>query len=253
MKNIARFGWTDDDMTIEERSPGAKEMTILFRAKGSAKSGNYNHAGRPGLVGGSAPKRAAFREFSDVDTANDFLRSVFPDGKSNADVMEMPGYDDYDKYTGLYYKRINRFLRGDEGVTATYPREKLERHISNIDSLMEHFTVPENVTVFRGAASRSIARQWDSIKPGDEFMDKGYVSTSVKRSIMDEFSTAEAADYKAGAVRVNMTIRVPAGSHALASTLVGESELTLPRGSKFRVLDMKVADGIHHMELELVQ
>lgn len=33
-----------------------KEMTIQFRYKGSAKSGNYAHAGRQGKVGGSAPK-----------------------------------------------------------------------------------------------------------------------------------------------------------------------------------------------------
>lgn len=35
---------------------GAKELTISFRYKGSSKSGNHGHAGRQGLVGGSAPQ-----------------------------------------------------------------------------------------------------------------------------------------------------------------------------------------------------
>lgn len=41
-----------------------KELTIQFRYKGSSTSGNYMHAGRPGKVGGSAPKSSGVFELS---------------------------------------------------------------------------------------------------------------------------------------------------------------------------------------------
>lgn len=60
---LAKHGLDADSMFGSKRH--AKELTIQFRYKGSARSGNYGHRGRPGKVGGSSPKGGAVIGFTD--------------------------------------------------------------------------------------------------------------------------------------------------------------------------------------------
>lgn len=228
--------------------------TVLVHYKGSSKSGNYGHAGRRGKVGGSAPKSAApvFREFDNSIERDALLASIYPE-KANGCPEDNVECKAYDNYTDGRYRHMNELLRsGKPYYSEIYKEEDARRDIQYIDNLMKAHTVPESIVVYRGAVMPSTA--FKQCNPGDEFEDKGFVSTSLAKYTADAFCTEEAAAYRRDSYRVSMTIRVPKGSHALGCVGMGESELTLPRGSKFRVLDVSVDyNGVRNMELELIQ
>lgn len=107
----------------------------------------------------------------------------------------------------------------------------------------------EPVTVLRGLDLREdYSRELiDSLRPGVEFQDHGFTSTTLSSAYMDTFH-APAAPRESDAV---VEIRVPAGTKAgyitgvltkgsgeADTSLDKEKELLLPRGGKYRVVEV---------------
>lgn len=143
-------------------------------------------------------------------------------------------------YTAWDYMSINRELRGgphDTGVGNIRDKTRaLDDGFADARAVL-----PENVLVWRRAAN---AQQiFGGLKPGDEFIDRGYTSTTFDDQVAEDFVD----DYGDPADTVMVQIRVPAGSRAIAPDAIDagtqEDELTLPRGTKFHVVRMPPSFG----------
>lgn len=149
-------------------------------------------------------------------------------------------------YMGSGFKSINGHLRG---------KEKGDKHttdrIAEIDKALLQQPLTEATTVYRGIKSSSYVR-FKSLKPGDEFSDKGFVSTTVEPGHIKELDMLIGP----AASAVTMEVRLPAGTPAAyvtgtgavqggtnatshnkwAESEIGEGELLLARDLTFRVL-----------------
>lgn len=124
-----------------------KELSVQFRCKGSAKSGNYSHAGRRGKVGGSAPGTAthgyqsakydtlqampSFQHFRDNDYTNwtngkQSRTDLGADGQLE-DILHDQGFDNlpelvndaqFQQYVDAGEVPVYRGLLGGEGAAA---------------------------------------------------------------------------------------------------------------------------------------
>lgn len=233
---------------------------LLAKTEGGKGSGNFGHAGRPGEVGGSAPGDSGGAEPREIPyTAKDFqtiegdaafgtpsLSRTEDDAmkfgveKINTGGTSTRLRDDKRIYNSVYdymdtaYRQVNKYLRKDEMPTG-YNKSFMDDMIDGLDAACEN-EIGEDVVVYR------------SMKPtdldiGDEFVDKGYVSTSLDKNV--------AATFRHG---ILARIYVPKGSKGvfLGHVPVGmnrnEWEVLLARQTKFRVLN-KVGNRI---ELEVV-
>lgn len=137
-------------------------------------------------------------------------------------------------YTGNGYSTLNSQLRFGSSPSQTALR---------LDAALAKGQAPVDMVVHRGTTHYSLT----TLKPGDVFQDKGYVSTSTGSGFGGD---------------VRMQIHVPKGSTGAfvdpISTHQGEKEFLLPRGSRFRVVSSeKIQDGaygstITKLKLELI-
>jgi hypothetical protein len=138
------------------------------------------------------------------------------------------------------YQKINKDLRAGKAPDKT---------AQDIDAAIKKSTIKEAVTVYRG-----VGANFDSsgMKPGAEFTDKGFVSTSMgkERAGLTTFSDAKTV----------FKINVPAGARAAvlnaspgrARSMEVEHEVLLPRNSKFRVVRVTEVNGKKVVEVEIV-
>jgi hypothetical protein len=118
--------------------------------------------------------------------------------------------------------------------------KSFEDTIKSLDKAIE--TAPplrEEVIAYRGIKGNGL-NFFETLKVGDVFEDKGYVSTTIDAGVAQQFGTSGSM-YQGLAMRM----KLPAGSkgifptgykqHTEASWDSGESELLLPRDSKFKV------------------
>jgi hypothetical protein len=220
-----------------------KRPKLLFRAKGSATSGNWGHAGRINKRGGSAKRSVAMS----ISTGRDWqrrqalkraestkrnsggmasvYRHEFKDWearvKSDANEAQFAAIDDY---TANGYRDTNNVLR--TGDTPQFS-DTLDQ-IQGLDAALAAAPkVKADTVVYRGMN----AKRLESLKVGDVYQDKGFVSTSV------DFG-ASFADHSSA----KMTIVLPKDSKAGAyverlSSNSRELEWIMPRGSMFEILD----------------
>lgn len=100
-----------------------------------------------------------------------------------------------------------------------------------LDEAMQQSVVTQDVVVARGFSLPNAAH---ALQPGSVFEDKGYVATSLFKDTAEGFAKLAAEDSREDAVFAE--IYVPAGSRALdVEGGFAESELLLPRGSRFHV------------------
>lgn len=141
-------------------------------------------------------------------------------------------------YKSNAYRQINATLRGTyEPIDAA----KMESRVRAIDSAIAKGSVPEAVYAYRGV-NDAAAIGLDATNPaalvGSEVADKAYTSVSLAMSGALDFALESEGEGAASAI---LKILVPQGAKAGFPEGMGvyqEAEVVLPRGSRFRVLDV---------------
>lgn len=182
------------------------------------------------------------------DTITDYQREEWG-------AYPLPGrfFDALKAYTGNDYGVINNSLRHGDGRPDSRTYE-LDAGFSDARAI-----TTENVVVYRGMGD--VEETLAELRPGDEWIDRGFISTSFNKDAAEAFTTESSGGIDDTAV---ISILVPAGSRAIAplaldaSDSQGESELLLPRGTKFHVVDINFDEqankgaGGWTVELEVV-
>lgn len=136
-----------------------------------------------------------------------------------------------ESYTGDAFADINRYLyKGhDEGVDANMA-DAIGRMVDALDSAFDETQAPFPFTVYSGLSGRYKA---EKIKPGQEYIFRGYLSTSLSHDVAISGFTDSAEP-------VVLQIEVSKGQKAIyadnLSSVDGELETILPRGSKVKVI-----------------
>ncbi len=148
------------------------------------------------------------------------------------------------KYTGSYYPRINQYLRGQRkqiDIETSSVIEGISRYIELSDKYVG--------TSYRGiVADRRMFDNLKSLKKGDDFIEKGFMSTSIERLVADDF--ADGVEYK-----VIFEIKGKNGVDiSVISDMQEEREVLFNKSSKFRITKIKVTDknkfGNIHISME---
>lgn len=236
-------------------APLLREVPKLVKARAVAR----HDAAQPGFAGLAAVVLHARVDAFDPDEPRDESGKWSAEGEAASKVVEAAGKephvrnepealsrDEYWKahdavanrltdnerqalstWTSASYSGINEYARGpDADQYAT---------IQRLDTAIAKSTAPRDMTVFRGLNEDRML----GLKPGDTFSDRGFVATSSRQDVGENFAQSAGEKHygfeNAGAL---VRIIVPKGSHALP--VVGqagdEGEVLLPRGSKFKVL-----------------
>ena len=124
--------------------------------------------------------------------------------------------------TGVSYISINNALRSN----AAWPRPSV---VEGLDSLFHKAMTSEDIVVYRGLQTYD-----GDLQSGDILYDKGFVSTSIVRSIAEVFSASGASNKF-----LILEIFVPKNSPATRGEL-HELEVVLPRDSEFIVENVHV-------------
>lgn len=128
------------------------------------------------------------------------------------------------------------------------------QHVRDLDRAISESPAPRSMVVYRGVSGEASERfgkaDLHTLKPGDSFVDHGFVSTSADASEVAK-SYAKGMGVRPG---VEMQIEVPQGHPIapIASDTFAESEMLLGRGTKFTVVSTeKAADGSTVLKLRV--
>ena len=175
-----------------------------------------------------AGERSEPKRLTSSKAITEYAKQHFPSGdKYSAD--EQAGII---KYAGSGYSTINNGLRRNDGDIEKVQQKKA---VAALDKAMQRGAVPEDTVVYRGVKTQAMVSK---LKVGDEFQDHGFVSTSLHKKVGEKFGKEAVIE-----------ITVPKGAKAIAFDSVftgghmGEHELLLPRGSKFKVTDVSRRKG----------
>lgn len=151
------------------------------------------------------------------------------------------------------YAQLNAPLRemaGRAGGGGLKPvAEHLHEVVQRLDEAVAASPAPRDMIVSRGVNGRRSTAALSGLKPGDVYVDPGFVSTSYSAEIGSDY--AKGFDVRKG---VELKISVPQGYPALAipSEFPKEREILLGRGGRFIVTGREVGeDGrvVLHMVL----
>jgi len=145
-------------------------------------------------------------------------------------------------YTADGFEPINRYLyKGYEADTSQDEAGQIDALVNAIDSAFEETQAPFAYSVYTGLSSRYSASK---IKPGGEYIFRGYLSTSI------DFNTAIGGFKDVNSrsdTYVVLQVEVSKGQRSIyfdpLSVNSGEGETLLPRGSR-----IKVISGPHMMD-----
>lgn len=130
---------------------------------GGPGSGNHNHKGVPGQVGGSAPSRASQGELTDEERRNVYA------------------------YSNTYSETVNAWLRLERDWKSN---TSLKDTIESIDSAVEKGVIDEDTTVYRGVSLESLGISQKSDMEsldGKTVFDRGFQSTSKREDVANSF------------------------------------------------------------------
>jgi len=206
-----------------------------------------------GSHGAGSTSRGDYRSFEDWEEAVGWLESQ-PDITPDTTRLE---FDSIASYKGSGYNEINVGLRKGEA------RETTKQTIRNIDSVMERTKIPENVVAFRSIGTGSVLGERKTRDAtGMVFRDKGYGSTTL------DVKEASGQAYRRTSILAE--IRIPKGYRGIyiegiynkhrvgmrEEEKIGERELLLPRGTRYRVINDNFASlgsgKKRHIVLEVV-
>ena len=177
---------------------------------------------------------------------------------------EHPKYDynsddgvNVEHYTSSGYEEINSFLRTGKSSTTGYEPDELREYIRSIDKELDKTSAPRDMVLFRGTSG---VDKFDSLKEGDIFVDKAFVSTTTDLDTVWEFmSTASGGQFDSRPVEKGYVfqITVPKGNKVLsvnnyfkgvsssygpADDIRTENEHILPRKTRFKVDSISTID-----------
>lgn len=123
---------------------------------------------------------------------------------------------------------------------------RADKLIAAIDRVISQSPISRPITVYRGGAVADIGLPEAGQAAGFSWTDAGYVSTSATRAVA-------AGSFGGGPGRFTLDIRIPEGSRALRIEGLGEDEVLLARGGRFRVAeDLRRPDGTGRVIVDLV-
>jgi len=134
-------------------------------------------------------------------------------------------------------------LRGDSSLN-----EWVDQDIHEIDRVLEHAILSEDVTVFRGVDAR-YARELEklALQVDDVIEDAAYLSTSRAMACARRFMRHEPGG-------MLLKIRIPKGANALDMTPFSqnpeEEEILLPRGAMLRVTGYMAKEDMLELEVQ---
>jgi hypothetical protein len=220
-----------DDITAVVRG-----LISRLEAKGGEGSGNFGHAGRPGEVGGSGPGGGSsnvgdgenfteYARWNPMDGEDDIKNDLLPKYEKWSDSLSEDEIKSLKDYTGAKYEEINKSLRSDGDITD---------NIKNIDSALNTSEIPHNLITYRGIDNKELynAIKSGNLSVGDVLEDKGFVSTSPRFGVSQQFLLKKS---------ILLKIKCYAGSKGgylipqKLSLTHNEHEILLPRNSKFKI------------------
>jgi hypothetical protein len=152
--------------------------------------------------------------------------------------------NDFREYTAVQYRAINEVLRGQSSGDSVYD-QKTKDMADRISDRLDKITTPEDWVVFRGGVIPE-----NSLTPGSDFTDNGFVSTSRIKKVAEHFTPES---IPAGYKKAIFEILVPKGTHAAYvreySNTPGDYEMMIQRGTRFSVVSTKEIDGVIHAKL----
>ncbi len=145
-------------------------------------------------------------------------------------------------YTAESFGPVNRFLyKGHDPDTEPEDADAIENMIEALDSAFEETQAPFAYSVYTGLSERYRA---EKIKPGGEYIFRGYLSTSIDfNTAIGGFTDSDWGNKKP----VVLQIEISKGQKSIyvdpLSSNSGELETMLPRGSR-----IKIVSGPHQMD-----
>jgi len=146
-------------------------------------------------------------------------------------------------YTSEAFRSINHAARGFSEATPD-----VQKTTAHLDAALAKSSMTESVHAYRGA-------HIPNFKPppvGGVYSDKGFVSTSLRKATGASFTDSGAEG------TVEFKIYVPKGSRAgyvssVSKLDLGESEILMPRNSRFRIRSVTKNGAGHSIEMELLK
>ena len=216
--------------------------------KGGPGSGNWRHTGLAGVHGGADAGGGFGKVASWTDEqfkkADYTAKSWYKDWQEGLAIHERFALK---WYAGYGYSTANSYLRRTGTNMDKNAREAARASIPGVDTALEKAKLPFTTVVHRGMCSSTTSgcfQKYGNLQPGDEFTDDGYVSTSIIPEGSRQWN----------ALQTHIT--VPKGSKAAylegISDVVGEWELLIQRGARFRVTGRQQAMGVIHLDVVLM-
>lgn len=205
-------------------------MGILFRDHADSRDGIPAYVLTKHLSGKHNQQSHAAKQFKGPEDSKAFIDSQYGDWKKGLSPAQEKGLA---FYHSPGYQLMNGELRGQKVQAPEADLKRARQATKDLKSAIDKSPpLEEGIIVHRGFS----ADQFD-LTPGSEFSDAGFVSTSTFK--------AGASSFQGTGPQVQAKIFLPAGTKAAAGSF---KELTLPPGSKFKVVSRKGAN----VELELV-
>lgn len=150
------------------------------------------------------------------------------------------------KYQGKMYGDINKYHRKGSEAMGPERVEQINAVSAQMDGVLARSTLKEDIVVYRGAGSDEWLPKGNL--EGSEFIDRGYVSTTANRVVIDNFAD------DIGGTPLVMKVRAPAGAHAFTlSDMSDEAEIVFARNTRFRITkDAGIFEGERVLEVEVV-
>lgn len=151
------------------------------------------------------------------------------------------------KYTanGVEFRTAQRRLRGMSPPDPKSGDHEIDPMIEHLDKALSRSKLPSSLQAYRGAVGMPVP------KVGSTFVDKGYMSTSVRQE-----STQAYLEQATGS-KIFYKILLPKGTKGGYVSSLGpnpqDNEVLLPRGSKFRITKVTELNPNHHeVEMHIV-
>lgn len=190
-------------------------------------------------------KPIEYKTFNDGDDVNKFFydQPSYKEWKSNLtedmkDVITQ--YTDFSDDINQYLRKINDWEYID--------KEMVEGQIVELDKAIKHFELKEPIKVVRGVGLEPFGDKLNDLSSliGQEFSDKGFMSTSL---------------IKDGAKKekpVELILNIPSGKgqgayiNEFSSFTNEEYEFLLKRNTKYKITNAKLDEGIYRLEADIL-
>ena len=221
-------------------------MKVAIIYKGGSGSGNFNHVGRPGEVGGSGDGgsggKAQERGYADIQ-------------KDVKKELNSKHEDSLDVYSTEDYKIINEYVRtgkcpktseDEYGDKVPVKQSEIDYHIKNLDQAIKMNSLTEDTFLYRGIVSD----RFNTTSEGKTFLDRGFMSTTNTIQSAKQFLDFSQETGKGSTI---LSIRAPKGTNfALVDAENQENEVLLGRGNEIKVVGHSNYKGYNVIEADLL-